>query len=150
MTSGVLALGIAAVAVMFGFLRVTLTPPPLDRVDRVFSLAVTDVRNNDPERTVPLQDIEDWNREQRSFEGIAGVVNETVSFRREGANAEPCMAGRVTGLFFSLLRVKPLLGRGLTAEDARPGAAPAVVLSERLWRSTFSADPAVLGESVRV
>jgi hypothetical protein len=49
-----------------------------------------------------------------------------------------------------LLRVKPLLGRVLVAEDARPGAAPAAVLSERLWRSTFDADPAVLGESVRV
>jgi putative ABC transport system permease protein len=148
--SGVLALGIAAVVVMFGFLRVTMTPPPLDRVDRVFSLSVTDVRRNEPERTVPLQDIEDWNREQRSFEGIAGVMSETVSFRRVGATVEPLLAGRVTGMFFSILRVRPLLGRGLTVDDARPGAAQVVVLSERLWRSAFSADPAVLGENVVV
>src|SRR5689334_22444004 len=99
---------------MFGFLRVTMTPPPLDRMDRVFALWVTDVRRNDRERTVPLQDIEDWNREQRSFEGIAGVVNETVSFRRIGATVEPLLASRVTGLFFPILRVRPLLGRGLT------------------------------------
>src|SRR5512138_2596922 len=73
LASGVLALGIGAVAVMFGFLRVTLTPPPLDRVDRVYSLLVRDVRRGDPERWIALHDVEDWRREQKSFEDVAGV-----------------------------------------------------------------------------
>ncbi|HET6438876.1 MAG TPA: ADOP family duplicated permease [Anaeromyxobacter sp.] len=146
----VLALGVAAVTVMFGFLRVAMTPPPLDRIDRVFSLSVRDLRHDEPERAVALQDIEDWNREQKSFEGVAGMLSETVSFRRQGADAEPCRAARVTGMFFSLLRVKPLLGRALTSEDARDGAAPVLVISESLWRSAFNADRSVLGESVRV
>ncbi len=150
MASGVLALGIAAVVVMFGFLRVTTTPPALDRVDRVFSLLVRDVRRGDPERPVALHDLEDWSREQKSFESVAGVGIETISFRRQGATAERYVAARVTGPFFSLLRVQPLLGRNLVAEDARPGAAPVVVLSEPLWRSAFGAEPSVVGERVRV
>jgi len=150
MAAGVLGLGIAAVVVMFGFLRVTMTPPPLDRVDRVFALSTVDARHNEPERSVKLHDIEDWSREQRSFEGVAGFWGEMVSFRREGATAERFLAGRVKGPFFDLLRVHPLLGRNLVAEDSRPGASPVVVLSERLWRSTFLADPSVIGEAVRI
>ena len=150
MASGVLALGIAAVVVMFGFLRVTMTPPPLEGVDRVFALSTVDARHNEPERLVALHDLEDWSREQKSFEGVAGYMPETVTFRRAGATAERFVAGRVTGPLFDLLRVRPQLGRNLLAEDARPGASPVVVLSERLWRSTFLADPSVIGEVVRV
>jgi putative ABC transport system permease protein len=149
-SSGVLALGIAAVVVMFAFLRVTMTPPPLDRVERVFSLLVRDVRRNDPERTIALHDLQDWSREQRSFEGVAGVGAESISFRREGATADRYLVGRVWGPFFSLLRVQPLLGRNLVPEDNLPGARAVAVLSEPLWRSTFGADPAVLGETVRL
>ena len=150
MATLVLSLGIASVVVMFGFLRVTMTPPPLDRVDRVFALSTVDARHNEPERSVKLHDIEDWSREQKSFEGVAGFWGETVSFRRQGATAERFLAGRVKGPFFDLLQVHPLLGRNLLAEDARPGASPAVVLSERLWRSTFLSDPSVIGETVRI
>jgi predicted permease len=158
MSSGVLALGITAVVVMFGFLRVIVMPPPLDRMDRVFALSPVNVRPAlhrgdlvaNQERTVALQDIEDWNQEQKSFEGVAGMTTEMVSLRRTGASSEACLAGRVTGLFFPVLRVKPLLGRNLLADDARPNASPVVVLSEQLWRSAFDADPSVVGQNVWV
>jgi putative ABC transport system permease protein len=148
--SGVLALGIAAVVVMSGFLRVTTKAPSLDGVDRVFALSTVDARHNEPERMVVRHDLEDWSREQKSFDAVAGYGPETVSFRREGATAERFLAGRVAGPLFDLLRVRPLLGRNLLAEDSLPGASPVVVLSERLWRSTFFADPSVIGEAVRV
>ncbi len=150
MAAGVLALGIAAVVVMFGFLRVTTTPPPLERIDRVFSLSVVDTKRNTPDGPVRLHEIEDWSREQTSFEGVAGVDADTVSFRREGSTAERYLAGRVTGAFFTILRVRPRLGRNLLPEDARPHAAPVVVLSERLWGSAFGAEPSAVGESVWV
>jgi predicted permease len=150
MATGVLSLGVAAVVVMLGFLRVTMTPPPLDRVDRVFALEVVDARHGEPEKAVRLQDLEDWGREQKSFEGVAGVMPESVSFRPDGAAAEQVQAARVKGAFFGLFRIRPLTGRTLVADDTRPGASPAVVLSERLWRSAFDADPSVVGKVVRV
>ena len=146
----VLALGVAVVVTMFGALRITQSSPPLERADRVFSLATVDRTRDDPERWVPLHDIQDWARQQTSFEEVAAYAYETVSLRREGAAPERCVAARVTGPFFPLLRIQPLLGRNLLAEDAQPGAAPAVVLSERLWRSAFGSDPWVVGRSVRV
>jgi putative ABC transport system permease protein len=150
MASGVLALGIAAVVVMYGFLRVTMTAPPLDRLDRVFALATMDALHNEPEKSVQLHDLEDWGREQKSFDGVAGFFPETVSFRRQGATPERFLAGRVKGPLFDLLRVRPLLGRNLLAEDSRPGASPVVVLSERLWRAEFFGDPSVMGEALRI
>jgi putative ABC transport system permease protein len=150
MATGVMSLGMAVVVTMFGFLRVTMTPPPLDRIDRVFALSVADARHGQPEKLVRLQDVEDWGREQKSFEGMAGFLPETIAFRPQGANAERCAAARVKGPFFEVLRIHPLLGRNLVAEDSRFGASPVVVLSERLWRSRLGADPSVVGALVYV
>jgi predicted permease len=146
----VLALGIGSVVVMFGFLQVTRLPPPLDGIDRVYSLTTVNPARNQSDRWIPVQDLDAWAVEQTSFESLAGFTIESVSLRREGAAAEHAPASRVTGEYFSMLRVQPLLGRILTRDDARPGAAPVVLLSERLWRSQFGADPQVLGTTVRL
>ena len=47
----------------------------------------------------------------------------------------------VSGNFFSELGIAVRHGRGLTAGDDRPAAAPAVVISERLWRDRFARAP---------
>jgi predicted permease len=52
--------------------------------------------------------------------------------------------------FFDTLGVRPVLGREFTVlDDARDGPLVAV-LSDRLWRTEYSADPAVLGREIRV
>jgi predicted permease len=150
LATSVLALGIAVVVVMFGTLRVTLGPPPLERADRLFSLSEVNASLNESDRWIPLADLQAWAREQRSFEGIAGMAWEAGSLRIGHGGVERCPAARVTGPFFELLRVRPLLGRTLTADDARPGAAPVAVISERLWRDSFAADPEVVGRSVKL
>ena len=57
----------------------------------------------------------------------------------------------VSGNYFSLLGVRPILGRLLTPEDDREGSPnPVAVLGEAYWRSRFGANPAVLNQSVEV
>src|SRR5260370_486473 len=56
----------------------------------------------------------------------------------------------VSADFFPLLGAAPLLRRVLTAADARPGATPAVVLGNGLWRRRFGGDRRVLGRVVRL
>jgi predicted permease len=51
---------------------------------------------------------------------------------------------------FDVLGQPPALGRGLSAEDCEPGAAPVVVLSRTLWRTAFAADPGILGRTVQL
>ncbi len=55
----------------------------------------------------------------------------------------------VSGNYFSFLGVVPAQGRGFLPEEDRQDAAPAVVLSHRLWQRQ-GADPAVVGQSLRL
>ncbi|MCY3844537.1 MAG: ADOP family duplicated permease [Acidobacteria bacterium] len=55
----------------------------------------------------------------------------------------------VSGNYFSVLGVRPLLGRTISAADNRaPGERRVVVLSHMLWRTRFGSDPDVLGRAV--
>ena len=55
----------------------------------------------------------------------------------------------VSGNYFSVLDVKPFLGRLLTPDDDRiPGGHAVVVLGHELWRRTFASDPSAIGRIV--
>jgi predicted permease len=51
---------------------------------------------------------------------------------------------------FDVLQVKPLLGRGLTPEDAVKGRDNVAVLTYALWQSMFHGDPRIVGTTVRM
>jgi predicted permease len=64
--------------------------------------------------------------------------------------AESVSAILVTGNYFSMLGVKARAGRTLEASDDIASAPPVVMLSERYWRSRFSADPQVIGRVITI
>ena len=93
----------------------------------------------------------------RSFSGLVATGRtEKLDVRVEGAppSAEPDhpRARMVTGNYFSVLGVRPVLGRTFTDEDDRPGgvSAPAVVLSYQYWQRRFGLDPAVVGKRLSI
>ena len=47
-----------------------------------------------------------------------------------------------------MLGAKPRLGRLLLPEDDRPGKADVAVLSDRVWKRFFNADPAIVGKTI--
>jgi len=49
--------------------------------------------------------------------------------------------------FFQLLGVQPAMGRLFTADDARNGAPPVILLSDPWWRRQFNADPHIIGKA---
>ena len=72
-----------------------------------------------------------------------------------GAAREPARAERVSGVLvdgdlFGALGWPMALGRGFTTDDFEADAEPVVVIGDRLWRSRFAADPAVLGATIRL
>jgi len=89
----------------------------------------------------------EWARRKDLFDGVAAY---TTSSTELGDVAEPerLRAVRVTGDAFSVLGATPLIGRSLTAADALPGAARAVVISEGLWRRRFGANNALVGSAI--
>src|SRR6516165_2415980 len=72
-----------------------------------------------------------------------------MSVRRQGAEnaARPLHSEYVDGHYFSTLGVAAFYGRVFTPEDDRPGAAPVVVLSHRLWQTVYGSDPSIVGSS---
>ncbi|HEY1499617.1 MAG TPA: ABC transporter permease [Acidobacteriaceae bacterium] len=66
----------------------------------------------------------------------------------QGGTARYVHGVRVSAHYFAVLGVEPLLGRGFSEEEDRPGAGKAVVLSYGLWRTTFHQDSSILGKSI--
>jgi predicted permease len=75
-----------------------------------------------------------------------------MSVRRQGVDsvARPLRSEYVTGSYFSTLGVGAFGGRVFTAEDDRPGAPPVMVLSHRVWQTTYASDPSVVGSTFAV
>src|SRR5277367_1630741 len=77
-------------------------------------------------------------------------------FVAAGMSVEPRDSSRVwgyqaTGNYFDTLGIKPALGRFFgPADDQKSGAHPVLVISYRLWRSRFGADPNIIGRTVKI
>ncbi|HEX4808865.1 MAG TPA: ABC transporter permease [Bryobacteraceae bacterium] len=142
-----LALGIGANSAIFSVVRgVLLAPLPFIEPDRLVV-----VRENSltlkREMSVSYPDFQDWQRNSRSFQQIAGIVFQGVDLTSPGSpehlDGEATSAG-----FFSTLGVKLMLGRDFSlAEDRRHGA-PVAIISNRLWRDRFASSTTALGRSI--
>lgn len=64
--------------------------------------------------------------------------------------AEVISGQAVSGAYYTGLRVQPVLGRAITDEDDRAGAAPVVVLSHQFWQERFNSNPAVIGQPLKL
>ncbi len=72
----------------------------------------------------------------------------TLTIRGE---AEATEAQMVSGNYYSVLGVRPQLGRGIQeSDDGEVGSGPVVVISDRLWRNRFGRLPDVVGKVVLV
>jgi predicted permease len=66
-----------------------------------------------------------------------------------GGTPEVVFGELVTENYFAATGARIAIGRGLAPSDgAVQGAAPVVVLSDRLWHRRFNADPSVVGKSI--
>ncbi|MEO8429934.1 MAG: ABC transporter permease [Acidobacteriota bacterium] len=129
-----LALGIGANAAMFSIVRgVLLRPLPYRDVDRLVTAGIS------------VPDYRDLREASRTLDRTAIWASNQYSLTR-GDEAEPVLGGVVSTEFFTLLG-GPARGRVFAPEDAR---SPVVVLSDRLWRSRFGSDPAVLGRTIEL
>jgi predicted permease len=88
--------------------------------------------------------------DQSAFEGLMAYRMGMVTLE-DGDASERLTVEIVTGNYFDVLGVSLPLGRGFEAAETRLGAAePVAVISYRLWRERFDADPAVLGTVLQI
>lgn len=86
----------------------------------------------------------------KSFAQVAAFWGVNGSMGR-GAEAKRVSLAAVTGNYFAMLGTEAALGRLLVPDDDRADAGTqALVLSDRLWRTAFGADPGILGRTVPI
>ncbi len=142
-----LALGIAANIIVFGVVQALfLRPLDVPQPEQVMTLAHSD-------RAYPIfsnPEVRDVRDSNTVFSAVAawGVWN--VGLEADGAT-RPVWGFPVSGQYFEVLSVKPILGRLLQrADDSHAGASDAVVLSSPGWKSYFGSDPNIVGKTIRI
>jgi len=90
-----------------------------------------------------------WRDHSRTLDAVGGygLADVQLTF---GADRVSVPGARISADVLSTLGVPPLVGRLLTEEDDRDGAAAVVVLSHALWRERFATDAAVIGRPLTV
>lgn len=77
-----------------------------------------------------------------------GPISEVTA--KVGDEPEIISGQAVSGNYYTGLRVKPALGRAITVDDDRQGAAPVVVLSYQFWQERFGANPGAIGQQLKL
>ncbi len=143
-----LALGIGANTAMFSVIHaVLLSPLPYaepERLVRVYSAFEGRLCC-----TISAPNFEDMRGQVRQFEDLAAYFSDAFSITG-GDEAIRLSGYQVSSRLFETLGASPQIGRFITEQDSRFGSEPVVVLSDRLWRDRFAADPEVIGESLIV
>jgi predicted permease len=144
------AVGIGANTAVFSVVNaVVLRPLPFVEPHRLVDLSIYDVREG-PDKTggssVSYPDFEDWRAQNRVFEHVAVYTNQSLTLTDE-KQATHIVGEAVSGELFALLRVNPLLGRGLSAKEDEPGNRD-VILSYTFWQTHFGADAGIVGKQV--
>jgi putative ABC transport system permease protein len=148
-----LALGIAGTTLMLTLIQGVLLRPLPVRDQEQLIVAWKQLRAPGLEH-YPFgdRDIEALGRESRLLDGVAGVTANGVSrsvMIEDGVSSDVTTA-LVTGGFFAVLGVEPLLGRAFTRADDQEGAENVVVISHGLWQRRYGGRPDVLGRRIRL
>lgn len=148
-----LAVGLAAATTVFSWIDSLLLHPYPGAV-RAGELAVL-------EMSIPAApnggtsaswlDYTDYRGRLKSISGLTPQRYCSFSIG-ESENARLAWGELVSSEYFEVLGVRPILGRLFVSggQSDTPGAYPVTVISERLWRSDFGADPKIIGKSLRV
>ncbi|MGE5815142.1 MAG: ABC transporter permease [Acidobacteriota bacterium] len=150
--TAVLTLGIclaANIAIFSVVNSVLLNPLPVPESDRIVLMFNSYPKAGAPEGSTAVPDYYDRLKAVTAFESQA--MYRTAGFDIGTRGNPQRMRGIIaTPSFFTLVRVKPLVGRGLAEGDGVEGQNHKVVLSEAFWRDQFARDPGAIGREVRV
>jgi putative ABC transport system permease protein len=144
-----LGLGIGANTAIFSLVEgVLLKPLPFRDPDAL--MMVWGKRPSVPQMAVSELDFDDYRARTHVFQDLGGFVApgaKTVILTGVGEPAEVAPAF-TTRNYFSLLGIKPLLGRDFLPEEGRRGHGNVAILSYALWQSRFGGSGDVLGRQI--
>jgi putative ABC transport system permease protein len=145
-----LALGIGANAAIFTLVRGVLLKPLVNRgEDRLIYIRQSAPGIRDENSTFSVPEIQDLRSSVKTLSALGDFS--AMSFTMIGLG-EPrsIQGGVVSGTYFDVMGLRPVLGRLIGPQDDGPSAAGVVVLTYRFWSTAFNKDPSVIGKTVRL
>ena len=145
-----IAIGVGANAAIFSVVNaVLLRPLPYPRAaDLVLVAQGNRLLKQSGDDATPANFL-DWRERNRSFTGLAGFIESRPTVVL-GNVPERLAGAMVNANFFQVLDVSPALGRSFQPADELPGAPRVAIVSQRLWRDRFGANPSIVGQTLRV
>jgi putative ABC transport system permease protein len=145
-----LALGIGANAAIFTLVRGVLLKPLVNRDEnRLVYIRQSAPSLGSDNTTFSVPEIKDLEASIRSVSEFGDFS--TMSFTMVGLG-EPrvVQGGVVSGNYFDVMGLRPVLGRLVGPQDDGQNAAGVVVLTYRFWSTVYKSDPSVIGKTVRL
>src|SRR3989442_13502820 len=145
-----LALGIGANAAIFTLVRGVLLKPLVNRdEDWLIYIRQNALGIGDDNTTFSVPEIQDLRASVKTLSAFGDFS--TIGFTMIGLG-EPreVQAGVVSGTYFDVMGLHPVLGRLIGPQDDGPKADGVVVLTYRFWTTTLKKDPSVIGKTVRL
>jgi len=145
-----LALGIGANAAIFTLVRGVLLKPLVNRDENrlvyIRQSAPSGGQDNTTFSVPEIKDIEGGVRSVSEFGDFS-----TMDFTMVGLG-EPRVVhgGVVSGNYFDVMGLRPVLGRLVGPQDGGADAAGVIVLTYRFWSTVYKKDPRVIGKTVRL
>jgi len=145
-----LGLGIGANTAIFSVVRgVMLRPLPNRDGDRLVYLRQSTNGPGGENIAFSVPEINDFRESSKTLGGIAEYS--PITFTLIGDHeAERLSAGLVTGNYFSVMGLSPVVGRAFGPQDDGRGAAPVMILTHEYWQKKFGGDPSIVGKTLRV
>ena len=143
-----LALGIGANTAIFSVVRgVLLKPLPHRDGDRLVYLRQLSDAPGGANIAFSVPEVRDLRNGAPSLGGIAEYSTWT-SIHQTTEGAERIRVGLVTGNYFEVMGLAPVLGRVTEPTDDGPGVTPVAVLAHDFWIGRFGGDPGIVGRQI--
>jgi predicted permease len=144
----VLALGISVNSAIFSVVNgVLLKPLNIKDPQRLVFLYENRTQFKDSNSTVAPSNFIAWRERSHLFEGMAAFAGQNLNFTGSGL-PEQLSGATVSANFFSLLSIKPSLGRDFLPGEDEAGNSMVVILSHGLWQRDFNSDPNVIDRQI--
>jgi putative ABC transport system permease protein len=145
-----LVLGLGANTAMFSVAEAFLLHPvPVENADRI--VALVDMR---PEQNIDMTPIApatyfDWKQQAHSFDQFATYAWREMNLTGD-REAQKVQDFQVSAGFFSMLGVRPQLGRAFLPDEEVPGREQEIILGHALWEQRYATDPHIVGKNIKV
>jgi predicted permease len=148
-----LALGIGANTMIFSWIKGTLLMPLPGVRNQTQILEIVDHSPAGTPNSISYPDFRDIVARTDVLEGVFAHSSRWASLSTgdAGHEAERVLALLVTGNYFDVLGVAPVLGRTFLPEENQAlGRNPVVVISYGLWQRRFARDPSIVGRTIKL